>query len=46
MKTKLNVKNLNISLYQKEKADYISLTDIAKFKNKESTGNSNIPLDE
>ena len=33
MKRKINVKNTEIVLFQKNKADYISLTDIAKYKN-------------
>lgn len=33
MKRKINVKNTEIVLFQKNKSDYISLTDIAKYKN-------------
>lgn len=33
MKKNINVKNITISLFEKEKLDYISLTDIARFKN-------------
>ncbi|MFZ2226152.1 MAG: KilA-N domain-containing protein [Candidatus Moraniibacteriota bacterium] len=35
MKQKINVKNIEIVLFQKSQADYISLTDIAKYKNAE-----------
>ncbi len=35
MKKNINVKNITISLFEKEKLDYISLTDIAKYKNAE-----------
>ena len=35
MKQKINVKNFEIVLFQKNKADYISLTDIAKYKDRE-----------
>lgn len=38
MKKELIVKNLNINFFSQKKEDYISLTDIAKFKNKEATG--------
>jgi hypothetical protein len=38
MKKTLTVKNVGISLLSKKKQDYISLTDMAKFKNKDSTG--------
>lgn len=33
MKRKINVKNTEIVLFQKNNSDYISLTDIAKYKN-------------
>ncbi|MCX6763376.1 MAG: KilA-N domain-containing protein [Candidatus Moranbacteria bacterium] len=36
MKRKINVKNTEIVLFQKNKLDYISLTDIARYKNAES----------
>ena len=35
MKKNINVKNITISLFEKAKLDYISLTDIAKYKNAE-----------
>ena len=35
MKQKINVKNIQIVLFQQNRADYISLTDIAKYKDKE-----------
>jgi len=35
MKRKINVKNTEIVLFQKNKADYISLTDIARYKDSE-----------
>ncbi|MAG44365.1 hypothetical protein CL633_00565 [bacterium] len=38
MKKELIVKNLNINFFSQKKEDFISLTDIAKFKNKEKTG--------
>ncbi len=33
MKRKINVKNIEIVLFERNKVDYISLTDIARFKN-------------
>ncbi|MFA6285547.1 MAG: KilA-N domain-containing protein [Parcubacteria group bacterium] len=36
MKRKINVKNTEIVLFQKNQVDYISLTDIARYKNAES----------
>ena len=36
MKRKINVKNTEIVLFQQNEVDYISLTDIAKYKNAES----------
>ena len=36
MKKDLTVKNINISFFSKKEADFISLTDIAKYKNLES----------
>ena len=33
MKKELTVKNINISFFSQKEEDYISLTDIAKFKN-------------
>lgn len=38
MKKDLIVKNVNINFFSQKEGDYISLTDIAKFKNKETTG--------
>ena len=38
MKKELVVKNININFFSQREEDYISLTDIAKFKNKETTG--------
>lgn len=38
MKKELIVKNINIAYRSQNDADYISLTDMAKFKNKETTG--------
>lgn len=38
MKRKINVKNIEIVLFQQNEVDYISLTDIAKYKNAEATG--------
>ena len=38
MKQIINVKGNKITLYSKNQDDFISLTDIAKFKNKEATG--------
>jgi len=38
MKQIINIKWSKITLYSKNKDDYISLTDIAKYKNKEHTG--------
>ncbi len=38
MKKELMVKNININFFSQEEGDFISLTDIAKFKNKEKTG--------
>jgi len=35
---KINVLNKEISLYTKNKEDYICITDIAKYKNAETTG--------
>jgi len=37
-KQKLNIKGSEIALSSKNEDDFISLTDIAKYKNKESTG--------
>jgi len=38
MESKINIKGTSISLFSKKDEDFISLTDIAKFKNKETTG--------
>jgi len=38
IKRKINVKNIEIVLFERNKVDYISLTDIARFKNAEATG--------
>ncbi|NOQ41834.1 MAG: KilA-N domain-containing protein [Desulfuromusa sp.] len=38
MKKELVVKNLHINFFSQNDDDFISLTDIAKFKNKETTG--------
>jgi len=38
MKNELVVKNINVNFFSQKKEDYISLTDIAKYKNKETTG--------
>jgi len=38
MKKELIVKNVNINFFSQEEEDFISLTDIAKYKNKEATG--------
>lgn len=38
MNKELVVKNININFFSQKEEDYISLTDIAKFKNKETTG--------
>ncbi len=38
MKKGLIVKNVNINFFSQEEEDFISLTDIAKYKNKEATG--------
>ena len=38
MKKELIVKNINVNIFSQKKEDYISLTDIAKYKNKETTG--------
>jgi len=37
-KTKINIKGTEIALFSKNENDFISLTDIAKYKNKEATG--------
>ncbi len=37
-KHKLNIKGTEIALFSKNEDDFISLTDIAKYKNKEATG--------
>ena len=37
-KTELVVKNINVNFFSQKQEDYISLTDIAKYKNKETTG--------
>ena len=37
-KTSIIINNAEISLITKDKEDYISLTDMAKFKNAEATG--------
>lgn len=36
--TKINIKGTEIAIFQQKDADYISLTDIAKYKNAEATG--------
>ena len=38
MKKELVVKNININFFSQKDEDYISLTDIAKYKNAEKTG--------
>jgi len=38
MQKELIVKNVNIGFFSKKEEDFISLTDIAKYKNKEATG--------
>jgi len=38
MKKELVVKNINVNFFSQKEEDYISLTDIAKYKNKEATG--------
>ncbi len=38
MKKELIVKNVNINFFSQKEEDFISLTDIAKYKNKEATG--------
>ena len=38
MKKELIVKNVNINFFSQKEEDFISLTDIAKYKNKETTG--------
>ena len=38
MKKELIVKNINVNFFSQKEEDYISLTDIAKYKNKETTG--------
>ena len=38
MKKELIVKNINVNFFSQKEEDYISLTDIAKYKNKEVTG--------
>jgi len=38
MKNEIVVKNINVNFFSQKKEDYISLTDIAKYKNKETTG--------
>jgi len=35
---KLIVKNINVNFFSKNDKDYISLTDIARYKNAEATG--------
>ncbi|MBN2890810.1 MAG: KilA-N domain-containing protein, partial [Bacteroidales bacterium] len=35
---KINIKGTEIALFSKNEDDFISLTDIAKYKNKEATG--------
>ena len=37
MKQIIKIKDIDVSLYSKNEADYISLTDIAKYKNAEAT---------
>ena len=37
-KTKINIKGTEVSLFSKNEDDYISITDIAKYKNKDATG--------
>ena len=37
-KTKINIKGTEIELFSKNEDDFISITDIAIFKNKETTG--------
>ena len=36
MKSKVNIKGTEVSLYSKQDSDYISITDIAKYKNPEA----------
>jgi len=38
MKKQLVVKNINVNFFSQKEEDYISLTDIAKYKNAETTG--------
>jgi hypothetical protein len=38
MKKELIVKNINVNFFSQKEEDFISLTDIAKYKNKEATG--------
>ena len=38
MKKELIVKNINVNFFSQSDEDFISLTDIAKYKNKETTG--------
>ena len=38
MKKELIVKNINVNFFSQRKEDFISLTDIAKYKNSETTG--------
>ena len=38
MKKELVIKNINVNFFSQKEEDFISLTDIAKFKNKEATG--------
>ena len=37
-KNKINIKGTEITLFSQKENDYISITDIAKYKNKETTG--------
>jgi len=37
-KNKINIKGTEIALFSKNENDFVSLTDIAKYKNKEATG--------
>lgn len=37
-KNKIGIKGIKIGLFSKNEDDYISITDIAKYKNKEATG--------
>jgi len=38
MKKELIVKSINVNFFSQKKNDFISLTDIAKYKNKETAG--------